>query len=210
MEKFQRINNIKKHYAFERDTDFANFLGISPQVLYNWKARNTFDTELVYSKCFDINPEWLLTGNGNMIKSSFGGKQRGLKGKGSSPISSTYSEGFVSIDHKIMEFDNEQYVIPTFHDADVLVQVKGDLMYPKYNNGDIVACKSLLLDDLFFQWDKVYVLETAQGSLVKRIKRGMDADHILLVNENESFEAFELSVSKIFAVALVIGVIRLV
>jgi phage repressor protein C with HTH and peptisase S24 domain len=109
-----------------------------------------------------------------------------------------------------MEFENEQYVIPIFHDADVLVQVKGDLMYPKYNNGDIVACKSLSLDDLFFQWDKVYVLETAQGSLVKRIKKGKDLDHILLVNENESFEAFELSVSKIFAVALVIGVIRLV
>ena len=208
MEKFQRINNIKKHYAFERDTDFANFLGISPQVLYNWKARNTFDTELVYSKCFDINPEWLLTGTGNMIKNSFEGKQRGIKGNRNSPISSTYSEGFVSIDHKIMEFENEQFVIPIFQDADVLVQVKGDAMYPKYNNGDIVACKSLKLDDLFFQWDKVYVIETAQGSLVKRIKKGKDSDHILLVNEN--IEAFELSVSKIFAVALVIGVIRLV
>ena len=208
MEKSQRINNIKKHYAFETDTDFANFLGISPQVLYNWKARNTFDTELVYSKCFDINPEWLLTGTGNMIKNSFGGKQRGIKGRTNSPISSNYSEGFVSIDHKIMEFENEQFVIPIFQDADVLVQVKGDAMYPKYNNGDIVACKSLKLDDLFFQWDKVYVIETAQGSLVKKIKKGKDSDHILLVNEN--IEAFELSVSKIFAVALVIGVIRLV
>jgi phage repressor protein C with HTH and peptisase S24 domain len=163
---------------------------------------------LVYSKCFDINPEWLLTGTGNMIKNSFEGKQRGIKGNRNSPISSTYSEGFVSIDHKIMQFDNEHYVIPIFQDADVLVQVKGDAMYPKYNNGDIVACKSLKLDDLFFQWDKVYVIETAQGSLVKRIKKGKDSDHILLVNEN--IEAFELSVSKIFAVALVIGVIRLV
>ena len=210
MEKFQRINNIKKHYAFERDTDFAKFLGISPQVLYNWKARNTFDTELVYSKCYDINPEWLLTGNGNMVKNNFSGNQRGIKGAGISTVSSTYPEGFISIDHKIMEYENEQYVIPPFNEADILVQVKGDAMYPKYNNGDIVACKSLKLDDLFFQWDKLYVIETAQGSLVKRIKKGKDADHILLVNENESFEAFELSVSKIFAVALVIGVIRLV
>lgn len=210
MDKFQRINYIKKHYAFNRDTDFAKFLGISPQVLYNWKARNTFDTELIYSKCIDINPEWLLTGNGNMVKNAFVGKQKNGRGKGISPISSTYSEGFISVDHKIMEYDNEQFVIPTFNDADSLVQVKGDAMYPKYNNGDIVACKSLLLDDLFFQWDKVYVLETSQGSLVKRIKKGKDADHILLVSENESFEAFELSVSKIFAIALVIGVIRLV
>jgi phage repressor protein C with HTH and peptisase S24 domain len=204
MEKFQRINNIKQHYAFNRDTDFANFLGISPQVLYNWKARNTFDTELIYSKCFEINPEWLLTGKGNMLKNGFSAKQRGVNQNGFTHFDTTVSAGF-----KFMEYENEKFFIPTFKEADSLIQVTGDAMYPKYNNGDIVACKKLLLDDLFFQWDRVYVLETSQGSLVKRVKKGSDLDHILLMSENESFESFELNVSKIFAVALVIGVIRL-
>ena len=205
MEKFQRINNIKHHYAFNRDTDFANFLGISPQVLYNWKARNTFDTELIYSKCFEINPEWLLTGKGNMLKNGFSTKQRGANQNGLTHFDTT-----ASVDFKFMEYENEKFFIPTFKEADSLIQVTGDAMYPKYNNGDIVACKKLLLDDLFFQWDRVYVLETSQGSLVKRVKKGSDKDHILLMSENESFESFELNVSKIFAVSLVIGVIRLV
>lgn len=207
MEKFQILNDIKKHYAFKRDTDFAIFLGISPQVLYNWKARNTFDTELVYAKCFDINSEWLLTGKGTMLKNG-ARSTRTLQSKNMSYSSSDTSDGLISDVYKIMEFDNEQFVIPTFKEADYLVQVKGDSMYPKYNSGDIVACKKLDMNDFFFQWDKVYVLETSQGTLTKRVKKGSSADKITLISDNESYDSFELMISKILAVALVIGVIR--
>ncbi|MEY3500880.1 MAG: hypothetical protein RL308_2549 [Bacteroidota bacterium] len=209
MDKFQRINNIKKHYAFNRDTDFAKFLGISPQVLYNWKARNTFDTELVYEKCYDINPEWLLTGKGNMLKIG-SNANRGIDKSTFIDNAAHIFDGFSIGDFKFMEYENERFLIPTFKESDTLVQVKGDAMYPKYNNGDIVACKKLTVDGLFFQWDKVYVLDTSQGSLIKRIKKGKDSEHILLVSENDNFEAFELNISNIFGVSLVVGVIRLV
>ena len=207
MEKFQILNDIKKHYAFKRDTDFATFLGISPQVLYNWKARNTFDTELVYSKCFDINSEWLLTGNGAMLKNGARSSRTSIS-KNMGYISSDTSDGIITDAYKIMEFENEQFVIPTFKDADYLVQVKGDSMYPKFNSGDIVACKKLDLSDFFFQWDKVYVLETSQGTLTKRVKKGSTAEKITLISDNESYDSFELTITKILAVALVIGVIR--
>jgi phage repressor protein C with HTH and peptisase S24 domain len=107
-----------------------------------------------------------------------------------------------------MEFEYEQFVIPTFKDADYLVQVKGDSMYPKYNSGDIVACKKLDMEDFFFQWDKVYVLETSQGTLTKRIKKGSSSDKITLISDNDSYDSFELAISKVLGVALVIGVIR--
>ena len=207
MDKSEILNDIKKHYAFKRDTDFATFLGISPQVLYNWKARNTFDTELVFTKCVDINSEWLLTGNGTMVKNGMRTSKIG-QSKGVYYSTSDTSDGLVSEFYKIMEFDNEQFVIPTFKDADYLVQIKGDSMYPKYNSGDIVACKKLDMEDFFFQWDKVYVLETSQGTLTKRIKKGSSTDKITLISDNESYDSFELAISKILGVALVIGVIR--
>lgn len=50
------------------DADFARFLGIKPQTLSSWYSRNTFDIELLYTKCGDINANWLLTGKGNMLK----------------------------------------------------------------------------------------------------------------------------------------------
>jgi phage repressor protein C with HTH and peptisase S24 domain len=96
-----------------------------------------------------------------------------------------------------------------FKDAEFLIPVKGSSMWPKYSSGDIVACKKLPLNDLFFQWNKVYVLDTAQGALIKRIKKGSDNDHILIVSENTNYEPFELHKTQINTVAIVVGVIRL-
>jgi phage repressor protein C with HTH and peptisase S24 domain len=110
---------------------------------------------------------------------------------------------------QIMEYECERYVVPMFRGAEFLIQVKGSSMIPKYNSGDVVACKKLPLNDIFFQWNKVYVLDTVQGALVKRIKKGSDNDHILIVSDNEQYEAFELHKNQINGVALVIGVIRL-
>ena len=82
-------------------------------------------------------------------------------------------------------------------------------MIPKYNSGDIVACKKLPMDRLFFQWNKVYVLDTDQGALIKRVKAGSDDDHLLIVSDNQNYEPFELHKNYINSVAIVIGVIRL-
>jgi repressor LexA len=110
---------------------------------------------------------------------------------------------------QIMEFESERFVVPTFSGADFLIQVKGSSMYPKYNSGDIVACKKLLLNDLFFQWNKVYVLDTEQGALIKRIGEGKDEDHINIISDNEKYAPFNLSKHKINAISIVMGVIRL-
>ncbi|HHT9079339.1 TPA: S24 family peptidase, partial [Flavobacterium psychrophilum] len=96
-----------------------------------------------------------------------------------------------------------------FKGADFLIQVKGSSMYPKYNSGDIVACKKLQLNDLFFQWNKVYVLDTEQGAIIKRIDIGPDDDHVMIVSDNEKYRPFSLHKSKINAISIVMGVIRL-
>jgi phage repressor protein C with HTH and peptisase S24 domain len=117
--------------------------------------------------------------------------------------------GYMSGESQAMEYECEHYVIPMFHEAEFLIPVKGSSMQPKYNSGDVVACKKLSLADIFFQWHKVYVLDTAQGALIKRIEPGQDDEHILLVSDNEKYLPFPLHKSHIHSVALVIGVIRL-
>ena len=86
----------------------------------------------------------MLTGNGSMVIGSSISKAK--HSKGVNYDSSNTSRGLISEFYKILEFENEQFVIPTFKESDYLVQVKGDAMYPKYNNGDIVACKKLTVD----------------------------------------------------------------
>lgn len=117
--------------------------------------------------------------------------------------------GALTSDQTVLEYECERYVVPMFKGADFLIPVKGSSMYPKYSSGDIVACQRVSMSDLFFQWNKVYVIDTNQGALIKRIKPGSDKDHVLIVSDNEKYDPFELPFSAIHAVALVIGVIRL-
>lgn len=117
--------------------------------------------------------------------------------------------GALTSEQTILEYDCERYVVPAFKGADFLIPVKGSSMYPKYSSGDIVACQRVPMSNLFFQWNKVYVIDTDQGPLIKRIKPGHDKDHLLIVSDNEKYDPFELPCTSIYAVALVIGVIRL-
>lgn len=55
------------HYTKGNKAKFAILLGVSPQTISAWGARNTFDSELIYTKCSDISAEWLLTGEGPMF-----------------------------------------------------------------------------------------------------------------------------------------------
>ncbi len=68
MDKTLILNKIKEYKNFKSDAEFARFLEIPPQNLSKWKGRNTYDIEIIYTKCTEINPEWLLTGQGEMLK----------------------------------------------------------------------------------------------------------------------------------------------
>ena len=109
----------------------------------------------------------------------------------------------------VLEYECERFIVPTFKGAEFLISVRGSSMYPKYNSGDIVACKKVPKSGLFFQWNKVYVLDTDQGPLIKRVKPGSDENHVLIISDNPNYEPFELHLNSIYNVALVLGVIRL-
>ena len=69
----------------------------------------------------------------------------------------------------------------------------------------------LLIDDIqFFQWGKIYVIDSSQGALVKRVFEDNDPERILLVSDNrEKYPPFSIPKSDIRSVSIVLGVIRL-
>ena len=117
--------------------------------------------------------------------------------------------GALTAEQTVLEHECERYIVPAFKGADFLMPVKGDSMHPTYRSGDIVACQRVPMTDIFFQWNKPYVLDTNQGPLIKRIKPGHDTQHVLIISDNEDYNPFELPYEDIYAVALVIGLIRL-
>lgn len=117
--------------------------------------------------------------------------------------------GAFTSDISFMEYECEHYFIPDFKGADFLIRVKGDSMQPTYYSGDIVACQKIPMNDIFFQWNKTYVLDTNQGPIIKRVLPGKDDDHIRIVSDNTKYPPFELEKSYLHAIALVRGIIRL-
>ena len=209
------LARIKEGCNLKSDTELAHFLGIAKTTLSNWRSRDSIDYNLVLSKCEHVDLNWLLTGeerplvlpiSDSQTKESLAFESK----KGGIPLIPLEAFAGFGTDNnaQVMEYECETYIVPAFRDAEFLIPVKGDSMCPKYASGDLVACKKLPLDT-FFQWNKVYVLNTIQGVLIKRIKRGADADHITIVSENKLYEPFELHKAAINSLAIVVGVIRL-
>ena len=219
MNKSKMILSLVDEFTKGNKAQFASMLGVSAQTVSAWVARNTFDAELIYTKCRGVSADWLLTGKGDMIETAptplYKDEQttvaigkRSDKNEGIPLIPIDAMAGVLSENSQtIMEYDCEHYVIPMFKGAEFLIPVKGDSMQPKYYSGDIVACKRLSLNT-FFQWNRTYVIDSEQGVLIKRVKRGEDNDHITLVSDNPEYDPFSLEKSSIYSLALVIGVVR--
>lgn len=211
MNKSEILNLLMVYYGFDKKIEFAKFLGVSSQVLSNWKSRNTFDIGLICEKCGEINPEWLISGTGNMLKSN----SLSIKLKENSkripfvPFDeiSSYEIDALNIDN----FESNFFIVPAFNDADYLTEVKSLSLFPKFNIGDIIACKKINLFNLFFQSDKVfdskYLIVTEDETCIKKIKTYDTNDFFFLLSDNEG--SFELPLSKIKSISIILGTIRL-
>ena len=159
----------------------------------------------------ELSQTWLLTGEGEMLRTapddSAADKQKTLP-----LIPFEALAGYLSTDNEgVMVEDCEQYVIPEFdrRGAEFIIRVSGSSMYPKYSNGDLLGCKKIE-DILFFQWGKIYVLDTSQGALVKRVYPHDDDAFITLVSDNKKvYPPFPIPKSDIRSLSIVVGVIRL-
>lgn len=216
------LEGLIDHFTNGNKAQFAKILGVSAQTISAWIARNTFDAELIYTKCRYVNSSWLLTGEGSMLQTaeSKGEPTANRSVETAHHVPEGSSEGIPLLpisamagaftgDVSVMEYECERYVIPAFKGADFMIRVTGDSMFPTYRSGDLVACQRVPLSDLFFQWNKVYVLDTIQGPLIKRIKRGSDQEHILIVSDNPDYEPYEFTRNQFHGVALVRGVVRI-
>lgn len=196
------IKEIRKNLKLTQQ-EFAERLGVSRNTILNYEKGETIPN----SKSIILHT--MLSESKMENVHSFINKIKEDKNIPLIPIDAM--AGFGAGDIQVMDYDTEKYVVPEFTElnVDFMIRIKGSSMYPKYSSGDIVACKKLSRDDLFFQWNKVYVIDTEQGALIKRIDQAEDDNYVTIVSDNEKYKPFLLKKSKINAISIVIGVIRL-
>lgn len=216
---------------------FEQLIGCSNGVISRCINKGTDIQSLWLSKIIsaydDISPEWLLTGKGNMLKSpgslsspaapSFPSDDRPTELARHAPENSREGIPLIPMDaiagfpaeegSGIWLEDCERYVIPEFENkgADFLIRVSGDSMVPLYYSGDLLACHKIT-NVRFFQWGTVYVLETSQGVIVKRLMESPEQqDSVLCVSENSAVhKPFLLPKDDIRSLSTIIGLVRLV
>ena len=184
--------------------------GLIGKAKNNGKALSLSNISKILCACPDLSAEWLLTGVGHMLKTQSGNEAVANYTSDRSGIPLIPVEamaGFFTGEVIDYDHDCERLRIPGIK-ADFVVPVSGDSMEPKFYSGDLVACQMVHLSDSFFQWGKVYVIDTNQGVLIKKVKRGTLPGSIILISENPDYDAVEISAADIYHIALVKATVR--
>lgn len=209
---FKGVNNS----TFEKEVGMSN--GSFASQLKNNKTIGVDKLENILKIYSEINPEWLLTGKGSMLKKDvldLGAESIGWavqkKGIPMLPFDAFAGIGDSTVQGINFDIIEERYVIPLFDGIkiDFMIPVRGSSMYPKYSSGDVVACR-LINELLFVQWNKVYVIDSSsQGVIMKRLLKGDDNDRVICRSDNKEYGDFQVPMTDIRSIALVVGVIRL-
>ncbi len=168
------------------------------------------------------NANWLLTGIGDMlleeddsmvnetpITYKRNSKKKTKPQDSKIPLIAISSIKNISLNNfKIKEEHiKNYYVIPKFDTkkVDFIIEITGNSMLPRYKSGDLVAC-TIIKDSTFIQWNRPHVIITKeQGVLIKRLKQSRLEEHLFAVSDNTQYDPFDLPISEIHGLALVVG-----
>ena len=208
MEKFkQRLIDFARARYDMGQTRFEDYCGLAHGTISAIKAAGPSASAItkITSACPDLDLNWLFTGLGKMLKTSDQPKPT-AHSLPLIPAEAFAGPGLPSYeDERIEDF----YTVSEFKNSDFLIRVKGDSMVPKYNGGDIVACKKVK-DIFFLQWNRAYVILTrSQGIMIKRVQPSEKEGYIKCVSDNERYAPFDVPTADIIQMALVNGAITL-
>ena len=165
----------------ENKKDLADKLGVSYSYICNsFGSDKRFPTKSVLNKMQVLIDS--SDGNGNLIFASvYQVPLLPIEARGGTL--NDYSEG-------VMSYHCEKITSP-IKGADFAIQVTGDSMSPDYPSGCHVFIKKVD-SSIFIEWGKVYVLDTANGIVIKEVHPTNDDDVIQCVSINPKYSPYHI------------------
>ena len=195
MEKKEVLDKIKSFYNFKSISEFARYLEVNSQNVRNWYARNNYNANLLIERCKEINPEFIITGKGEMLKTSTEQTETTPYTVPLVPISAqggSFNDFVVSV----KDSDCEKVISPV-RQVDFALTVTGDSMAPEYPGGSQVLVRKVN-ERAFIEWGRVYVLDTCNGTVIKKLNPGRDDDEVLCVSVNPDYQPFNVKLSDVY------------
>lgn len=188
----ERIAQVADYFGVAKPSDFAKKTGFSHQVASNYlKGERTPTVEALMNikQTFDIDANWLLTGEGNMFlnKTSIPVTLEPTSLHAvpfyNQPVSAgplgilTYSNGATEPDGYID--------IEIFRRCDAVLPVTGVSMEPEIHSGDLVGLRKLECYNWeYIQTGKIYMIITHEDRMIKYISKADDSEYIICSSPN--------------------------
>jgi len=212
-----RIKKIRKELCNDSTKELSEILGVSSQAVSNYiRDGYSVGEGVLYkiaTKFPQINANWLLTGEGDMLKSENKAHLVSLKPdtkietRPRIPLNAAAGSVSIALNGVGSADCEEMPLILAFSNYNYTILVKGDSMEPEFHSGDELACLQLNGKASFIQWGRYHVLDTAQGVVVKRIYNS--GEYIICKSENnELYPDFKIHKEEIYNLGLVVGMLR--
>lgn len=157
----------------------------------------------ILKKFPELNRAWLMTGEGEMLNTSIINFENEENFEVSLiPLLPVAAQGGKLNDFVVSVKDRDcEKVVSPIRNADFAMPVAGDSMAPEYPNGSQVHIKKIN-EKAFIEWGKVYVLDTCNGTVIKRLVPSDKEDYIrcLSINTDPIYAPFEIFLGDIYGI----------
>lgn len=193
--------------AFEQRCDLSTGYVTSMRKGYGSEKLNNVLTAFP-----ELNREWLLYGEGDMLSSTSSAQpQPSVKNERVTddeaykvplvPISAL--AGSLNDFSLSVKRDDCETVISPIKDIDMAIKISGDSMEPEYPSDSQVFVKKIN-ERAFLEWGRVYVLNTCNGIVIKRLMPTNDPNTVLCESINPKYPPFEVNLENVNGVYRVI------
>lgn len=183
------LKELQKFKKFDKNKEFAEFLGIKETRLSMWFSRNVYDIDIMLEKFPEISIEWLVTGKGVMLKSQ---NLNSISEPSPDPTPVVQPSAEVPVGQKtvcstgkilplnlrnintsIEEYAKQNELLdycPCEHITPFTFayQIQSDALYPDYNVGDWILIKKIDFSEV--RIGKTYFIDTrSKGKMIKRV-----------------------------------------
>lgn len=164
MDKVQILNKLYEYKKFKTKSDFAMFLGISPQNLSAWYSRVNYDINILLTKFPELNPNWLTKGEGDMFQTQPQGcckygKILPLNLNNVNVSIEEYAQKNELFDYSVCQY------IPQFSYA---YQIQSRALEPYLYKGDWILMEKIELSDV--KIGNTYLIDTkSYGKTIRRL-----------------------------------------
>lgn len=207
----RKIDRFLQYLDFKSITENRATIecGLSQGLLHQAKSGKSdlgYKTiDKILDKYQDIDKNWLLTGEGEMLK---GEQKPELNELNVVPLLPVSAQGG-SLNDFVLSVKNEdcEKIISPIRGADFAITVSGESMAPEYPSGSKVLIKKID-EKAFIEWGRCYVLDTCNGTVIKKLAAPVENDPkfgknyvtCISVNPNPLYSPFRVPLCDIYGI----------